>query len=86
MSGSTRIAKATACCLSCKESEKTAKCKEMSRIDVEGKGRKSIKFVKKDPDNRILSNSSCDASQRAEVMASVKKAERTLKKAYRKWD
>jgi len=77
---------ADACCSSCKAAEKTAKCKEKARIDIEGEGRTSIKFVKEDFKNRIQSNSACDPSQRAEVMASVKKAESTLNKAYAKWD
>jgi len=77
---------ADACCSSCKAAEKTAKCQEKARIDIEGEGRTSIKFVKEHAKNRIQSNSACDPSQRAEVMASVKKAESTLNKAYDKWD
>merc|ERR1740130_1991976 len=84
--GRARMDLADVCCSSCKAAEMTAKCQEKTRIDIEGEGRTSIKFVKEHAKNRIQSNSACDPSQRAEVMASVKKAEKTLNKAYAKWD
>lgn len=42
--------------------------------------------MKEDPKNRDIENSACTDSQRAEVMASVRRAKSTLTRAYRTWN
>jgi len=37
------------CCKSCKAVDNTPMCKEKARIDIEGAGRNSVKFMKEDP-------------------------------------
>jgi len=75
-----------ACCKSCAAMDNTPMCKEKARIDIEGEGRNSVKFMKEDPNNRDAANSACTDSERAQIMDSVRRAKSTLDNAYRRWN
>lgn len=77
----------TICCKACKKADATKKCKDKLHVDEKAAaGLKAIKYVGKNPEGRIISNSTCSDSQKAFAYKAVRSVTGNLKLALQKWD